>query len=399
MGNTANWTLADWKSDISIAKSSHIDAFALNIAAGEPANDIALPMAFTAADSLGFGLFFSFDYAGNGPWHAKKVIALVHEYASHKSYFHYQGQPLVSTFEGTDNADDWWIIKAVTECFFIPDWSSLGAKEALEPGVADGLFSWAAWPWGDRKMNTYTDASYLRYLDGKPYMMPVSPWFFTNLPGYGKNWQWYNGHLWFDRWQEVISLKPLPEFVQIISWNDYGESHYIAPIRDNSMVAFDIGRAPFNYALEMPHDGWRIFLPYLIDTYKNGIATVTQEGLQVWYRRTHTEACSSGGTSVNTASQLQLEFWPSDVLEDQIFFSALLTEPADVSVTINGRSVSSKWLSTPEGGIGIYHGTALVLDLTGEVTVKISRAQHVVVSVSGAAISDSCTGEVQNYNA
>jgi hypothetical protein len=40
-------------------------------------------------------------------------------------------------------------------------------------------------------MDTYVDVSYLDYLEqagGKAYMMPVSPWFYTNLPGYDKNW-------------------------------------------------------------------------------------------------------------------------------------------------------------------------------------------------------------------
>jgi hypothetical protein len=74
----------------------------------------------------------------------------------------------------------------------VPDWSSLGAKAALgiSPGVPDGLFNWASWPWGNTDMDTYTDASYLQYLNGLPYMMPVSPWFYTNLPGYHKNWLW-----------------------------------------------------------------------------------------------------------------------------------------------------------------------------------------------------------------
>jgi hypothetical protein len=65
----------------------------------------------------------------------------------------------------------------------MPDWSSQGAGPALAlgGGVADGLFSWAAWPWGERAMDTYTDMSYIQALGKKPYMMPVSPWFFTNM--------------------------------------------------------------------------------------------------------------------------------------------------------------------------------------------------------------------------
>ncbi|KAL2125844.1 hypothetical protein VTI74DRAFT_2520 [Chaetomium olivicolor] len=69
--------------------------------------------------------------------------------------------------------------------------------------------------------------------------MPVSPWFYTNLPQWKKNWMWRGDNLWFDRWQE----------------NDYGESHYIGPIRNNALGA--MRSAPFDYVSNMPHDGWR----------------------------------------------------------------------------------------------------------------------------------------------
>lgn len=74
-------------------------------------------------------------------------------------------------------------------------------------------------------MNTYVDASYADFL-GKtmPYMMPVSPWFYTNLPEWHKNWLWRGDDLWYDRWEEVLFWQP--NLVEIISWNDYGESHY-----------------------------------------------------------------------------------------------------------------------------------------------------------------------------
>jgi hypothetical protein len=34
--------------------------------------------------------------------------------------------------------------------------------------------------------------------------------------------------LWFDRWRQILELAP--RFVEIITWNDYGESHYIGPL-------------------------------------------------------------------------------------------------------------------------------------------------------------------------
>jgi hypothetical protein len=59
------------------------------------------------------------------------------------------------------------------------------------------------------------------------------------------------------------------------------------------MELFTTGKAPFNYATNMPHDGWRLFLPFVIDTYKLGTATITQEGVVAWYRLSEATACSS----------------------------------------------------------------------------------------------------------
>lgn len=121
--------------DIVQAYTAKIDAFALNIAAGKSYNEASIAAMFAAAESsnLGFKLFFSFDYAGNGAWKKADVLALLAKYAGHPNYFHHaMGQPLVSTFEGPESAADWVEIKRTTGCFLIPDWSSLGAKAAIE---------------------------------------------------------------------------------------------------------------------------------------------------------------------------------------------------------------------------------------------------------------------------
>ncbi|GAQ08424.1 mutanase Pc12g07500 [Aspergillus lentulus] len=316
--NSENFTTYDWEINMKSAQQAHIDAFALNMAYGDPTNEPSLGQAFDAANITSFQLFFSFDYAGNGAWPRSTVIIdYLTQYGSNSAYYHYNGKPLVSTFEGAASAADWIDIKTETGCYFVPDWSSPGAKAALEasPGVPDGLFSWAAWLWGPNDMDTHVDASYMQYLDGKPYMMPVSPWFYTNLPGYKKNWLWNGDHLWYERWEQVLDLQP--EWVEIISWNDYGESHYIGPMHANAMAAFEIDNAPYNYVMAYMHEGWQDFLPYVIDLYKTGTATITQEGVQVWYRRAPGAACTNAGTSGNTASQFQVKFPPTEVLKDE----------------------------------------------------------------------------------
>ncbi|GFG05604.1 putative ankyrin repeat protein MM_0045 [Aspergillus udagawae] len=122
-------------------------------------------------------------------------------------------------------------------------------------------------------------------------------------------------------------------------------------------------------------------------------------GLQVWYRKAPAAACSSGGTTANPASQLQLEYTPAQVLQDKVFLSALLTVAADVSVTLGGATVPATWIKTPENDIGIHHGEASFSGHSGDVVMTIHREGTVIAKVTGASISDSCTDGIQNYSA
>ncbi|KAK4184083.1 Mutanase [Podospora australis] len=402
VGNTGEYTSADWLDDIKLAQEAHIDAFAMNMAYGAPMNGPSLEMAFAAASSRGFQLMFSFDYAGNGSWPKQTVIDYLTRWGSSGAYFKHNGQPLVSTFEGPESSDDWIEIKARTGCFFIPDWSSDGAKKAMERsnGVADGLFSWDAWPWGDREMNTYSDASYAQYLNGKPYMMPVSPWFYTNMPGFDKNWLWRGDMIWPTRWFQAEWWGA--EFLQIISWNDYGESHHIGPIREKAMEAFDRGQSPFNYAL--PHDAWRELLPFYIDRYKTGTATITKEGIVAWWRPQPHGACDDGNTVGNTASQLQREFLPAFIMDDHIFYTALLKSAPDLVEVMIGGKVNHGGFFThrPEGdGPGMYAGSVSLEGRTGEVYIRMMRDGKVIAGMTGKVpISRDCDrGGYQNYDA
>ncbi|OQD62083.1 hypothetical protein PENPOL_c014G01900 [Penicillium polonicum] len=407
VSNTAVYGVSDWEKEIQLAKDAHIDAFALNIAKGEETTSTSVPNAFIAAENLKFSLFFSFDYAGNGAWDKDDVLKLLQQYVPSAAYYLHGRTPLVSTFEGPGNADDWVYLKSKMSLFFVPDWSSVGAKPAmaLGDGVADGLFSWAAWPNGPNDMNTYVDAAYMQYLGKKPYMMPISPWFFTNLPGYDKNWLWRGDDLWYTRWEQALYLAP--EFIEIISWNDYGESHYIGPtvdyhnhLADSMYVAFETGHAPYNYVEDLDHTGWRQFLPYLIDLYKFNHTTSGNEGLVTWYRLNAAGACADGGTTANTVSQLQLEYWPKDVMQDKIFYSALLSQPGEISVTIDGVNLGATWTNTPSGNVGIYHGSVSFAGHSGDVMLSVTTPSG-LLKVEGKDISSDCYmgNLVENWNA
>jgi hypothetical protein len=382
---------------MALAQQAGIDAFALNMAAGDTSDANSISNAFQAANQKGFKLFFSFDYAAWGAWDKNTVISYINQYKNDGAYWKQGSQPLVSTFEGTGNVGDWASIKSATGCFFMPEWSSMGAQAAANTGVVDGLFSWDAWPNGATDMNTGDDQSYKNALGGKPYMMPVSPWFYTNLPGWTKNWLWRGDDLWYDRWQQVLDLQP--EMVEIISWNDYGESHYIGPLHDSEFGLFTSGGAPFNYVAGMPHDGWRQFLPYVISQYKTGSATISQEGLTAWYRVNPNNACNTGGTTGNDAGHGQTVMAPTAIAQDKVFYSALLSSSASVTVSIGGVAQTGSWAHTPNGGSGIYHGSVPMNGHTGPVVITISRNGNTISQINGASITTSCTNGIQNWNA
>ncbi|KAL2870142.1 glycoside hydrolase family 71 protein [Aspergillus lucknowensis] len=411
VSNTKSYTPKTWKSSILTAQSASIDAFALNAGydtlkhAHTPQ---ALADAFAAAQELDFKLFFSLDYSGDGHWPRDRAVDLLKEYTDHPAYFrHSDGRALVSTFEGFESAGDWGYIKGEC-CIFIPDWTSAGPRRASTIADVDGLMSWIAWPEGTSEMTTTTDEAYLSALRGRPYIMPVSPWFYTNLRRFGKNWVWRGDDLWYTRWQQVLGLDPQPEYVEILTWNDYGESHYIGPLpEERGEVAgiLDEAGAPFDYVTGMPHDGWRVLLPYLIAQYKatteeerQGVE-IGEEVLSVWYRVSHADACKDGGTTGKSKAPEQNQLAPGEVLEDRVFYSALLEEEAEVRVSIGGDSQSAEWMNVPDGGKGVYHGSVPMGERTGEVVVTLSRKGEALAEMKGASIERECARNLTNWNA
>lgn len=394
-------TVDDWCQDIHKAQAMSIDAFGLNIAFQDPNNEKNLKNVFQAAESLGsqFKLYLNFDYLAWGVWDIQSVVKRISQFKQSSAYFHYLGRPFVSTFEGTGNVQDWTAIKRATDCFFVPDWSSLGAVGASKHlGIADGLASWNAWPEGPQKLGTGDDELYISSLRGRPYMMPVSPWFFTNLPNYGKNWLWRSDGLWHYRWEQAVQLSRRVQFIQIITWNDYGESHYIGPLRPQGVPA-----GSGWYVADHDHAAWGILLPRYISAFKSGDVSILRkppsrsdnfkEQLIYWYRTNPGESGSASGTTGNNQNY-QKVYPPHTLAEDRIFITVLLEGPAEIVVRI-GRGTEAKYrvksagvshISTPFGG------------QVGAVQFAVRREGNAVLTTTGPAITTECCDGKVNWN-
>lgn len=187
----------------------------MNIAPQDGYTRQSLENAASAANSIGgFCLFISFDYLSGGPWDAGAVVDSIKffEEKAGNAHCRYNNKIIVSTFEGADSAPQWADIKAQTNSFFIPDWSSRGPGGIPKDNI-DGALSWDAWPHGPNAKDTGDDSNWVGSLGGKPYMMGVSPWFYTNLPQYNKNWGTRGDDLWSTRWKQVAQIGP--EFVEV----------------------------------------------------------------------------------------------------------------------------------------------------------------------------------------
>ncbi|RAL06556.1 glycoside hydrolase family 71 protein [Aspergillus homomorphus CBS 101889] len=324
VGIVKDYQMKDWIADIEAAQAIGIDAFALNCASVDSYTPTQLALAYKAADKLGFKVFisFDFDYWSNGD--TAKITALTHQYANHPGQMKYRGGAVVSTFLG-DNFD-WGPVKQGTldPIHVIANLQDPASAFSNRVRSVDGAFSWYAWPTnGDNSivkgpMTTVWDDRFISNLAGTTYMAPVSPWFATHFDS--KNWVFVCENLPTLRWEQILTLRP--DLVEIISWNDYGESHYIGPYQTNHN---DDGSS--EWAQGMPHDAWRdLYQPY-IAAFKSGAATprLDKDSLVYWYRATPKSVLCP-----------QDDLRPPNgisMLSDSIFVATMLTSPATLIVT------------------------------------------------------------------
>jgi glucan endo-1,3-alpha-glucosidase len=156
--------------DVADAMSANFDAFALNLLSDDM-NGYAGPTVeslFSAAESAGFKLFFSFDLANlNNP---DTFMPWLTKYASSSAYYTVDGKPFLSTFSGgtetfgqaTPN-DGWTNIFSEYNVnpYFVPNFDNA----ADYPGgffndfpVVNGAFGWeSAWPTVDQGKANVSD--------------------------------------------------------------------------------------------------------------------------------------------------------------------------------------------------------------------------------------------------
>ncbi|KAJ7585771.1 glycoside hydrolase [Mycena floridula] len=391
VGIIDGYTQADWANDIALAAATGIDAFALNIGT-DSWTDPQLANAYAAARSTSFKLFISFDFSASPGFSDfnNQIVPRLNLYASDSAQLQWGNGALVSTFAG--DGFDWSPVRSAVHAplEIIPFYQASQAHQ----DSTDGLFMWNAWPSQnnqpiDQTMSIAGDQFYQSQLAGSPYMAGVSPWFFTHYSTqtFNKNWLFLSDTLLIDRWNEILNLKP--QIVELITWNDFGESHYIGPLHpERPSVYAPSGDADgaIQWAAGFPHDAWRKIITPYIAAYKNGGAVTispSQENIVYWYRP-HPKGLSCSDPFLGPPNGQNLP-------ADGVWAATLLASPATLTITSGSFSLTA----TAPAGIN-YFATGMG---SGQPTFKLTRNGATITQGTGALSINLNSCNIYNFNA
>ncbi|OSD07255.1 glycoside hydrolase family 71 protein [Trametes coccinea BRFM310] len=444
-GGSGDFTLDTWKNDIKLASSKGIDGFALNVGADD-FTYTQVGLAYQAAEELNgdFQLFLSLDMAAIGgqmncdsPDTAAWIRNLTTTFIDRPNQLKVDGKALVSTFAGESctfgeqDVPTGWRVQFTEhpdiagKIHFMPAFFVDIQQFRNFDGVMDGDFNFnGAW----RTDFTTASASSLLGNNGSldhptpqqqsiiaqtlgsfqidqwhieqlaqvansshTYMTSVAPWFFTHFgpDTYNKNFIYdCDDHLYVRRWETLISNRDKVDIVQILTWNDFGESHYIGPIQGNLPPGSEAWTDGFD------HQGFLDITSYFAKWFKSGKEpSVTQDQLLIW-ARPHPKRAQATDDPLPPPTNYELT-------QDQLWAVVLATAPGKLTLatadnatarfTINAGLNKVNMSLTPGGymrGTLERHGRTVIDLKPSEFTFDPTPTKYnfnVFVAMAGAA--------------
>jgi len=339
MGNSYNSNYLSFTNDIKLALSVGLDGFVLDIGPDDWQKERTFEMFSAASQFPSFNLFFCFNMGVIPPSNINLLLEYVNRYYSFKNSFYYDGIYFVSVFGGSQytfgysNVSAGWqnvfinpLAQSGKPVLFIPQWTSLGTYDLFQNyPVMDGILSWDAWPTDDANMTMTDDEAYLAEAQyyHKIYMAPIAPWLFTHFSF--KNYIAKSELLFPIRWNQIMSLSQNElNLVELIGWNDFGESHYMGPIEGAMPNGSSVWVNGFS------HLPWLQMSKYYITAFKTGTyPKIVTDQIYWWFRTSSKYAVCSDPLGKPANWQ-----WA----DDDIVIFALLTAPAQVIVVNFGNA-------------------------------------------------------------
>lgn len=343
-------TVQGYEHDIQDAQAAGIDGFALDVGDyDDPAQlyyNTNILLMYLAAQQLntGFKLFFSVDM-GN----SNAIVDMINTYALWTNTFRYQGRVVVSSFGqlGLDWSNSVFLPLAQkgVSVFFIPHFwpNPVGELPSYQDGVAilntysnllNGLFLFGAAGLPYQLAQCNSNYNLAVHQAGKVFMASYTPHYWGCA-------QYSIGRRYFEsdggegtmlQWNSIILNQP--DWVEIVTWNDFNESSYSSPIYDPEQYEGQLA-IPHRYS----HAGYLTLSEYYIKWYKTGHQPITQDALYYFYR-THPQNAVASATNDTPVT------WFIGDISDVIYDTVFLTAPAQLLVDSDGNITTN---SLPAG--------------------------------------------------
>ncbi|KAJ3969097.1 glycoside hydrolase family 71 protein [Lentinula raphanica] len=381
VGNTYPYVYNDWLNDVKQISAMGVDAVALNIGSDVWQWDRVVD-AYNAAAASGTGLkmFISFDYTSFVCDNGYATTNWTNYFANYSAQFKVDGKTFISTYGGGYDClgvANWKTVKANTNGYLMPFFWDSENTFKTDWAFLDSWYCWGcAWPQGDWDKNTTDDLYYIQQLGAGRYATTVSGWFFTHLTS--KNF-YLRGDDWLlpNRWDQLFQLRDQLTFVEMVTWNDYGESDYFGPFE---------GAQPAGtyWAQNYPHTAWINLSKYYITAYKTGTYPTITQDVVYWWCRPHPALATATSDSLGRPTGYD---WADDYLWAVAFCSSTCT----VTLTLGTSTQTFSNLA--------YGVNKLKLPMAiGTVGIKMVKSSTTVINASPTGFSVIATPSQYNYN-
>jgi hypothetical protein len=377
-------TVAAYQQEILEAQAAGVDGFALDVADWTGPNwyyRTRTATIYAAAEQLGTGfkLFFSVETTNTSD-----IVSMVTTYANRTNSFRNQGKVVVSTFG--QNGVDWEhqvfqpLHSAGIDVSFVPFfWPASNAElptaqDALGilntcSNLVDGLFYFGAagLPAQLAQCNSNYTAAVRQF--GKISMASFTP-------NYWGCYQYSNGRRYLEsdggegtivQWQSIIRTQP--DWVEIVTWNDFNESTYVSPATNWAGVPTRFGHAAY---LDLSS--------HYIEWYKSGSEPGINHDAIYLFSRTHPKSAIASSTNDVPVTGLY-----GDV-QDVLYTSVSLVAPAQL---VFAAGTNRKTNPVPAG----ISSVRTPFSVKGQ-TVTVVRNGSPVLSVEAPAVA----AKIQNYD-
>ncbi|KAF9559027.1 hypothetical protein CPC08DRAFT_763569 [Agrocybe pediades] len=370
------YTSADWLDDMVKIAAKGVDAIALNIGGSEWQRG-QIDSAYAAAQASGTGikLFYSFDLT-EMDCNLGDLVTRVNRFANHPAQFKINGKVMISSYAGDCLGHAGWAsLKQQTNGYLMPFiWGLEGTFN--EWPELDSWYCWGcAWPQGNYPKNTDDDNYYMSQL-GNRYATTVSNWLYTHLSY--KNF-YLRGDDWLvvSRWEQLMQMRDRLTFVEMVTWNDYGESNYFGPVKGAQP-------AGTTWASNYPHTAWYDMTEYYITAFKTGVYPAIKKDVIYFWARPHPAGATASGDSLGKPTG-----W--DWTEDSMWAAVFAAAPATVVLEC-GSSTNTFQVNPGVNKIKIPLSP-------GKMTVQMSRNGQTIINYTPNDYTYISNPVLYNYNA